>query len=126
MPAVKDFEGRRVKEADKDIILRLKSDGRLFKQDTLVHSYPFCYRSGTPLIYRAVSSWFVAVEKIKTEIVTANKTTNWVPENLRDGRFGNWLEGARVSGELLFQSGETKKAKSFAWAHVKSSKNFQA
>jgi len=93
--AVKDFEGRRVKEADKDIILRLKNDGRLFKQDTLVHSYPFCYRSGTPLIYRAVSSWFVSVEKIKTEIVAANKTTNWVPENLRDGRFGNWLEGAR-------------------------------
>ena len=93
--AVTDFEGRRVKEADKDIILRLKNDGRLFKQDTLVHSYPFCYRSGTPLIYRAVSSWFVAVEKIKTEIVAANKTTNWVPENLRDGRFGNWLEGAR-------------------------------
>lgn len=93
--AVKDFEGRRVKEADKDITLKLKGEGRLFKQDTLVHSYPFCYRSGTPLIYRAVSSWFVAVEKIKAEIIAANKTTNWVPENLRDGRFGNWLDGAR-------------------------------
>ena len=93
--AVSDFAGRRVKEADKDIIHRLKTDGRLFKQDTLVHSYPFCYRSGTPLIYRAVSSWFVAVEKIKDEIIAANKTTHWVPETLRDNRFGNWLEGAR-------------------------------
>lgn len=95
MPAVSDFVGRRVKEADKDIITKIKNEGRLFKQDTLVHSYPFCYRSGTPLIYRAVSSWFVAVEKIKEEIIAANKTTNWVPENLRDGRFGNWLDGAR-------------------------------
>ena len=93
--AVSDFEGRRVKEADKDIILKIKSEGRLFKQDTIVHSYPFCYRSGTPLIYRAVSSWFVAVEKIKDEIIAANKTTNWVPETIRDNRFGNWLEGAR-------------------------------
>ena len=92
---VSDFEGRRVKEADKDIILKIKNEGRLFKQDTIVHSYPFCYRSGTPLIYRAVSSWFVAVEKIKDEIITANKTTNWVPETIRDNRFGNWLEGAR-------------------------------
>ncbi len=92
---VSDFQGRRVKEADKDIMLKLKSEGRVYKQDTLVHSYPFCYRSGTPLIYRAVSSWFVSVEKIKDQIVASNKTTNWIPETLRDGRFGNWLENAR-------------------------------
>lgn len=95
MDVVSDFKGKKVKDADKDIIAKLKAEGKLYKQDTLVHSYPFCYRSGTPLIYRAVSSWFVAVEKIKTDIVNANKTTHWVPENLRDGRFGNWLEGAR-------------------------------
>ncbi len=95
MDVVVDFKGKRVKEADKDIMARLKADGRMYKQETLVHSYPFCYRSGTPLIYRAVSSWFVAVEKIKAEIVASNKTTNWVPETLRDGRFGNWLENAR-------------------------------
>jgi isoleucyl-tRNA synthetase len=95
MAAVSDFKGKKVKDADKDIIARLKADGRMYKQDTLVHSYPFCYRSGTPLIYRAVSSWFVAVEKIKAELVAQNKTTNWIPENLRDGRFGNWLENAR-------------------------------
>ena len=95
MPIVSDFHGKKVKEADKEIIARLKAEGRLYKQDTLVHSYPFCYRSGTPLIYRAVSSWYVAVEKIKSEIISANKTTHWVPETLRDGRFGNWLENAR-------------------------------
>ena len=95
LPVVSDFRGKKVKEADKDIIARLKQDGRLYKQETLVHSYPFCYRSGTPLIYRAVSSWYVAVEKIKAEIIAANRTTNWIPETLRDGRFGNWLENAR-------------------------------
>ena len=93
--AVKDYAGRRVKDADKDIIAELKKRTRLFKQDTIMHSYPFCWRSDTPLIYKAVSSWFVAVEKIKDRIVANNKTTNWVPEHLRDGRFGNWLENAR-------------------------------
>lgn len=92
---VPDYQGKRVKDADKDIIAELKKRGRVFKQDTIQHSYPFCYRSDTPLIYRAVSSWFVAVEKIKEELVAANKTTNWVPEHLRDGRFGHWLENAR-------------------------------
>lgn len=92
---VPTYQGKRVKEADKDIIADLKKMGRLFKQDTLQHSYPFCYRSDTPLIYKAVSSWFVAVEKIKENLVKNNKTTQWVPDHLRDGRFGNWLENAR-------------------------------
>lgn len=92
---VPDFQGRRVKEADKDIIADLKKRGRVFKQDTIQHSYPYCYRSDTPLIYRAVSSWFVSVEKIKEQLIAANKTTSWVPDHLRDGRFGNWLENAR-------------------------------
>lgn len=92
---VPDYQGRRVKEADKDLIADLKKRGRLFKQETLMHSYPFCWRTDTPLIYRAVSSWFVAVEKIKDRMVENNKTTSWVPDHLRDGRFGNWLENAR-------------------------------
>lgn len=92
---VPDYAGKRVKEADKDIINDLKKKGRIFKQDTLQHSYPYCYRSDTPLIYRAVSSWFVAVEKIKDRLVANNRNTNWVPDHLRDGRFGNWLENAR-------------------------------
>ncbi|MEN9722776.1 MAG: hypothetical protein RJB38_762 [Pseudomonadota bacterium] len=93
--AVPDFAGKRVKEADKEIIADLKKRGRLFKQETIMHSYPYCWRSDTPLIYRAVSSWFVAVEKIKDRIVANNRKTHWVPEHLRDGRFGNWLENAR-------------------------------
>jgi isoleucyl-tRNA synthetase len=92
---VPDYQGKRVKEADKDIIADLKKKGRIFKQDTIQHSYPYCYRSDTPLIYRAVSSWFVAVEKIKEVLVASNKTTAWVPDHLRDGRFGNWLDNAR-------------------------------
>lgn len=92
---VSDYQGKRVKEADKDIIADLKKAGRVFKHDAIMHSYPFCYRSDTPLIYRAVSSWFVAVEKIKDRLIANNKNTNWVPDHLRDGRFGNWLENAR-------------------------------
>ncbi|MDG0816331.1 isoleucine--tRNA ligase [Bdellovibrio svalbardensis] len=92
---VPDYQGKRVKEADKDIIADLKKRGHILKQDTIQHSYPFCYRSDTPLIYRAVSSWFVAVEKIKENLIANNKTTAWVPDHLRDGRFGNWLENAR-------------------------------
>ncbi|MBX3041866.1 MAG: isoleucine--tRNA ligase, partial [Bdellovibrionaceae bacterium] len=92
---VPDYQGKRVKDADKDIIADLKKKNRVFKQDTIQHSYPYCYRSDTPLIYRAVSSWFVAVEKIKDGLIKNNKTTAWVPDHLRDGRFGNWLENAR-------------------------------
>jgi isoleucyl-tRNA synthetase len=92
---VPDFQGRSVKEADPAIIAALKANGQLFAHATITHSYPFCYRSDTPLIYRAVTSWFVRVEEIKQRIIAANGTTRWVPENLRDGRFGNWLEEAR-------------------------------
>lgn len=92
---VPDYAGKRVKDADKEIIAEIKKRGRLFKQDTLVHSYPFCWRTDTPLIYRAVSSWFVAVEKIKDSLIKNNQTTQWIPSHLRDGRFGNWLENAR-------------------------------
>ncbi len=92
---VSTYAGRRVKDADKDIIADLKKKGRLFKHETILHSYPYCWRTDTPLIYRAVSSWFVAVEKIKDQIVANNQGTHWVPEHLRDGRFGKWLENAR-------------------------------
>jgi isoleucyl-tRNA synthetase len=92
---VPDFTGRRVKDADKDIIAWLKKNHSLFKQETITHSYPFCWRTDTPLIYRAVPTWFVRVEKIRDRIVAANQKTSWVPETIRDGRFGNWLENAR-------------------------------
>ncbi len=92
---VPDYQGKRVKETDKDIIAAIKAQGSLFKHETITHSYPYCWRTDTPLIYRAVSSWFVSVEKIKESILKNNATTQWVPDHLRDGRFGNWLENAR-------------------------------
>ncbi len=93
--AVGPYAGKRVKDADKDLIAEIKAKGRLVRHDTLTHSYPYCWRTDTPLIYRAVSSWFVRVEQVKEKILKANKTTRWVPDHLRDGRFGNWLENAR-------------------------------
>ncbi|MBC7385168.1 MAG: isoleucine--tRNA ligase [Cryobacterium sp.] len=93
--AIGNYSGRRVKDADKDLTSEIKAKGRLVKHDTLEHSYPFCWRTDTPLIYRAVSSWFVRVEEIKERLIANNKKTRWVPEHLRDGRFGNWLENAR-------------------------------
>lgn len=92
---VTEFLGLHVKDADKKIIAHLKEHKLLFKQQTIQHNVPFCWRSDTPLIYRAVSTWFVNVEKIKERLIANNKKTNWVPGNLRDGRFGNWLENAR-------------------------------
>jgi isoleucyl-tRNA synthetase len=92
---VPDFEGLFVKDADKQIIARLKTDGTLVRRDNYKHPYPFCYRTHTPLIYRAVTSWFVDIEKIKPSMVAANQQIEWVPEYLKDGRFGKWLEGAR-------------------------------
>ncbi len=92
---VPEHAGVFVKDADKDIIRRLKEQGQLFRQDVLVHSYPFCERTDTPLIYRAIPAWYVAVEKIKDNLVANNQTINWVPGHLRDGRMGKWLENAR-------------------------------
>lgn len=92
---VPDFAGMQVKEADKSIIAHLKENGSLVKRETYRHSYPFCYRTRKPLIYRAVSSWFVDIDKIKATMIGANNTVHWVPGHLQQGRFGKWLEGAR-------------------------------
>ena len=92
---VPDLEGKLPKEADPVMIARLKQHGSLLRHDTVTHKVAFCYRSDTPLIFRAVKSWFVRVEAIRDKVIAANATTAWVPEHLRDGRFGNWLVGAR-------------------------------
>jgi isoleucyl-tRNA synthetase len=94
-PEVSDFAGVHVKTADKDIIKKLKDEGKLYQQDVLVHSYPFCPRSDTPLIYRSIPSWYVNVEKIKERLLKANSQINWTPNHIKEGRFGKWLEGAR-------------------------------
>ncbi|MCL2043371.1 MAG: isoleucine--tRNA ligase [Treponema sp.] len=92
---VVDFAGLFVKDADKGIIDKLKTEGKLFKRDQLLHPYPHCWRCGQALIYRAIGSWFVNVEKIKGDMLKANSEVYWVPEHIKDGRFGKWLEGAR-------------------------------
>jgi isoleucyl-tRNA synthetase len=92
---VPEVEGLNVKEADQTLIRLLKESGRLFAQATINHSYPYCWRTGTPLIYKAIPTWFVAVEKFRDKMVEVNKDIRWVPEAIGANRFGNWLEGAR-------------------------------
>lgn len=92
---VPEYKGRMVKECDKEIIRHLKQEGRILKHDTIRHRYPFCWRSDTPLIYKAMSTWFVSVEKIKDKLLAANEQIYWMPGHIKHGRFGKWLEGAR-------------------------------
>ena len=86
--------GMHVKEADKKIVESLKAIKRLITNNSLVHSYPFCWRSDTPLIYKAVPSWFVGVESIKDRIVANNEKTYWVPAFVKEKRFKDWLVNA--------------------------------
>lgn len=92
---VPDYAGQGVKAADPSIIRRLKEEGKLVHQGTITHSYPHCWRCDDPLIYRAVSTWFVRVEKMREHLMANNKQIHWVPEHLKEGRFGKWLENAR-------------------------------
>uniref|UniRef100_A0A8C9Z7Q2 Isoleucine--tRNA ligase, cytoplasmic n=1 Tax=Sander lucioperca TaxID=283035 RepID=A0A8C9Z7Q2_SANLU len=92
---VTDFAGQYVKDADKNIIKWLKEKGRLVNASSFKHSYPFCWRSDTPLIYKAVPSWFVRVEHMVDKLLDNNSKCYWVPEFVREKRFGNWLRDAR-------------------------------
>ena len=92
---VTDFVGKYVKAADGDICAYLKGTGRLISRESYVHSYPFCWRSETPLIYKAVPSWFVSVEKIKDRLIANNLLTYWVPAFVQEKRFHNWLTDAK-------------------------------
>jgi isoleucyl-tRNA synthetase len=92
---VSDWAGLFVKDADKSIIRKLKAQGSLIRHDSYTHAYPHCWRCKSPLIYRAISSWFVSVEKIKQSMLKANEAIFWVPAHLKAGRFGKWLENAR-------------------------------
>ena len=93
--SIPELSGINFKEADKSIMQRLKAEGLMFKQDVLAHAYPHCDRSDTPLMYRAVSAWYVKVEDIQEQMVKNNSTIRWVPDHIKDGRFGNWLANAR-------------------------------
>lgn len=92
---VADFAGQQVFDANPLIIKKLKDLGVVLRHETYDHSYPHCWRTGTPLIYRAVSSWFVNVTAIKEKMVELNRQITWVPDHIRDGSFGKWLENAR-------------------------------
>ncbi len=92
---VTDYQGLFVKEADKRIVKDLKARGVVVHHSSYLHAYPHCWRCTSPLIYRAISSWFVNIQKIKASMLSANSRIFWVPGHIRDGRFGKWLEGAR-------------------------------
>ena len=87
--------GMNIKDADKSIVQHLKGEHKMFHHETVQHSYPFCWRTDTPLIYKPISTWFVNVEAIKEQMTAHNRTVHWVPGHIRDGRFGKWLENAR-------------------------------
>ena len=92
---VPDYQGKQVFETNEPIMQWLKENGLLVKKEQYTHSYPFCWRTDTPLIYKAMSSWYVKVTDVRDNMVKNNQEINWVPDHIKDGRFGKWLEGAR-------------------------------
>jgi len=90
-----EYAGRFCKDCDKDLIRRLKQEGKLVHQTTIVHSYPFCDRTDTPLIYRAIEAWYVRVEDLHDRLSANNDSVHWMPAYVGDKRFGNWLKEAR-------------------------------
>jgi isoleucyl-tRNA synthetase len=92
-PEVTDFAGQFVKDADKGIIIKMKEEGKLYRKETITHSYPFSWRhEDVPVIYYARESWFIRTTSVAQRMVELNKTINWQPPEVGAGRFGNWLE----------------------------------
>jgi isoleucyl-tRNA synthetase len=89
---VKGYEGRFVKDADADLVEDLRGRGRLLRAQEYEHSYPHCWRCGTPLLYYAKPSWYIATSQVKDKLLAANETVGWHPEHVKHGRFGRWLE----------------------------------
>ncbi|MEY3846328.1 MAG: hypothetical protein RJA66_595 [Actinomycetota bacterium] len=92
---IADFEGQHVFEANKPISQHLKAAGRVLRQASYEHSYPHCYRCKSPLIYKAVSSWFVETTKLRDRMLELNQEIDWTPDHTKDGSFGKWLENVR-------------------------------
>jgi isoleucyl-tRNA synthetase len=95
LPVVTDVAGMLWSDANKPLTQLLKAEGRLLRQASYEHSYPHCWRCRNPLIYKAVSSWFVRVPEFRDEMGELNQDINWVPENVKDGQFGKWVANAR-------------------------------
>ena len=92
------FAGKFVKDADKDVLIDLDKRNQLFDAPKFEHDYPHCWRCDTPLIYYARESWFIKVTEVKDRLVANNKTVNWIPQSIGEGRFGNWLENVQDWG----------------------------
>ncbi|MDD3669275.1 MAG: isoleucine--tRNA ligase [Alphaproteobacteria bacterium] len=92
---VPDYQGRQVFDTNEPIMAWLKDNRKLVKKEQITHSYPFCYRTDTPLIQKAVSGWFVRVERFRDALVALNEQIAWTPDHIKAGRFGKWLEIAR-------------------------------
>jgi isoleucyl-tRNA synthetase len=86
------YAGRFVKDADEDLIEDLRARGRLLRAERIMHSYPHCWRCGTPLLYYAKPTWFIRMTAVKDRLLAANETVDWHPEHIKHGRFGRWLE----------------------------------
>ncbi|MCY7412972.1 MAG: isoleucine--tRNA ligase [Salinibacterium sp.] len=95
LPVIEDVAGLQVFEANKPLTQKLRADGRLLRVASYEHSYPHCWRCRNPLIYKAVSSWFVKVPEFRDRMGELNSQINWVPENVKDGQFGKWVGNAR-------------------------------
>ncbi|MFM9876299.1 MAG: isoleucine--tRNA ligase [Rhodoglobus sp.] len=95
LPVIEDVEGLQVFDANKPLTQKLRADGRLLRVASYEHSYPHCWRCRNPLIYKAVSSWFVRVPDFRDRLEQLNQEINWVPDNVKDGQFGKWIAGAR-------------------------------
>jgi isoleucyl-tRNA synthetase len=95
LPVIEDVAGLQVFEANKPLTQKLRADGRLLRVASYEHSYPHCWRCRNPLIYKAVSSWFVRVPEFRDRMGELNQQINWVPENVKDGAFGKWVGNAR-------------------------------
>ncbi len=91
-PRASLVEGKLVKDADKDVLRQLKADGALLRQETLVHSYPHCWRCDTPLLYYARDSWYLKTTQFRERMLELNAAVKWFPESTGSGRFGQWLE----------------------------------
>ena len=95
LPVITEVAGLQVFEANKTLVQMLRAEGRLVRVASYEHSYPHCWRCRNPLIYKAVSSWFVRVTEFRDRMGELNQQINWVPENVKDGQFGKWVGGAR-------------------------------
>jgi len=89
---VRQWQGQFIKKAEPEIIKNLEEKGLLYKKEEVWHNYPFCWRCDSPLFYYAIESWYIAVTKIKKELIKNNKKIHWVPSHIKEGRFGQWLK----------------------------------